>query len=79
MKNYINNCIICKTKNKSLILSQPRNQIICSYPKEFYVIDLTELPAIYLGCIKTKVYLLSVIYHFSKLGDNYIIYNKAIK
>ncbi len=44
--------LICKKKNKSLTLPPPSNQIICNYPKELYVIDLTELPDIYLVVIK---------------------------
>ena len=73
VKVLLQNCIICQSKNKSLIIPPPSNQIIYNYPKELYVFDLSELPVIYLGVIKNKVYLLSIIDHFSKLTDNYFI------
>ena len=78
-KNFVANCIICQTKNKSLTLPPPSNQILCKYPRELYVCDLTEVSEIYLGLNNKKAYLLSIIDHFSKLANNYIIFNKDQK
>ena len=78
-KSFAANCIIYQSKNKSLTIPPPSIQIICNYPKELYVIDLTELPDIYLAVIKNKAYLLSIIDHFSKLADNYFICSKEQK
>ena len=71
--------MVCQTKNKSLIIPPTSNQILCKYPRELYVSDLTEVPEMYLGINNNKTYLLSIIDHFSKLAANYIIFNKDQK
>ena len=57
----------------------PCNQILCKKPKEFYVIDITDLPHEYSNNKKEKTYLLSIIDHFSKFAENFIINNKDKK
>lgn len=40
---------------------------------------MTEVPDIYLGIINKKSYLLSIIEHFKKITNKYIIFNKNQK
>jgi hypothetical protein len=60
-------------------LPPPTNQILCDKPKELYLIDITEIPTEFLNDDKDKLYLLSIIDHFSKFACNYIIKNKEKK
>ena len=78
-KDYIKNCNICISKNKNIFLPPPCNQILCKKPKELYVIDITDLPHEYSNNKKEKTYLLSIIDHFSKFAENFIINNKDKK
>ena len=76
--DYINNCYICKMKNRANFIPPPTNQILCNYPKELYVMDLTSLPSPLINNEDDdKYYLLSIIDHFSKFAKNYIINNKS--
>ena len=45
-------------EKKSSFLPPPLNQILCSKPKELYLIDLTELPENFLITIKQENYIL---------------------
>lgn len=57
-KLYIKNCKLCQTKNKTTFPPP--------HPKELYVIDLAELPNILKKKLNKKLYLLSIVEHFSK-------------
>ena len=48
-------------KNKSNFLPPPSNQIICSKPRELYLIDITELPKQFNNIHNNKIYLLNQI------------------
>ncbi len=75
-KEYIKKWVPCTSKNKINILLPPSNQILCSKPKELYLIDITYIPLKFLPDNKDKLYILSILDHFSKFGVNYIINNK---
>ena len=77
--NYIKKCTICNMKNKGLFIPQPTNQILCESPKELYVIDLIAIPIELLNNNTEPIYLLSIIDHFSKFANNYILPNKEHK
>ena len=64
------------TKNKTNILPPPSNQILCSKPKELHLIDITYILLEFLPDNKDKLYILSILDHFSKFGANYTINNK---
>ena len=78
-KNFIKECTLCTSKNKSTILLPSINQIICEYPRELYVIDITTIPNEYTENEESQLYLLSIIDHFSKYAYNYIIKKKDQK
>ena len=78
-KSFINGCTICNNKNKSTLLPPPTNQIICKKPRELYLIDITEVPHELNDNAKKKIYLLSILDHFSKYAKNYIINKKDDK
>ena len=69
-KNFVKNYEIGIIKNKSSFLPPPNNQIICSHPKELFLIDITELPNQILNNNESKIYLLSLIDYFSKFANN---------
>lgn len=73
---FIKNSPICVTRNKTSFLPPPTNQILCSKPKELYVIDITELPHEFNDKKNNKIYLLSLIAHFSKYAENFLINKK---
>ena len=58
-KDYIKVCVSCTTKNRTNILPPPSNQILCSKPKELYLVDITyishEFLLIILLIIKKKI------------------------
>jgi len=58
-------------------MPKPSHQILCSKPKELYLIDLAELPAqLSNNNDKSKLYLVAFIDHFSKYPGTYLINNK---
>ena len=59
-------------KNKNTFIPPPSNQIICSHPRELYLIDITKLPNQIINNNESKIYLLSLIDHFSKFAGNYV-------
>ena len=75
-KYYIKNCNICVCKNKNNFFPPPCNQILCDNPKELYVIDITDIPHELTNNYNEKLYLLSIIDHFSKFAYNYILTKK---
>ena len=64
-KNFIKDCTLCNTKNKNSILPPPSNQIICEYPKELYVIDITTMPKELNENEEDQLYMLSIIDHLA--------------
>ena len=54
----------------------PTNQILCSKPKELYLLDITDVPYEIKNNKDNKLYLLSIIDHFTKFAQNYILTNK---
>ena len=74
--SLIKNCVLCQTKNKYNKLPPPSNHILCDFPKELYVKNITEVPYIYKTHQEEKLYNLSIIDHCSKFSQNYIIKNK---
>ena len=74
-KYIINNCLTCLEKRNKLISKRsPSKQILTFYPKQRYVMDITELP-IEINK-ERKYYLFCIIDHFSKYGMAYLIENK---
>ena len=79
LANYIiKSCAVCLGRSSRTKLKRETvKQIITKFPKQRYVMDLTELP--FELCIKEKLYLFCIIDHFSKYGMAYIIDNKESK
>ena len=75
-KDFIKNCELCVMKNKGNFIPPPSNQIICSKPRELYLIDITELPKQFNNINNNRIYLLTIIDHFSKYAGTYLINNK---
>ena len=75
-QNFIKNCYLCVAKNKSNILPPPTNQILYDKSRELYVIYITEVPIELNNNINEKIYLLSILDHFSKFAYNYILNKK---
>jgi len=76
LTNYtIKNCVTCTQKFSSNLKKRPCQQIISFYPKQRYLMDLTELPMT-LKSNNKYVYLFNIIDHFSKYGMSYLIENK---
>ena len=74
--NYIlKNCITCIGKaSRTKLKREPTKQIITYYPKQRYVMDITEVPDELIS--DTRKYLFCIIDHFSKYGMAFIINNK---
>ena len=74
----VKNCTSCAGKNKNKLKREPSKQIITFYPKQRYIMDLTEIP-IDLKSNNKFNYLFDIIDHFSKFGMSYAIENKESK
>ena len=74
----VKNCTTCTGKKISKLKREPSKQIITYYPKQRYIMDLSELP---IELIKDSryLYLFDIIDHFSKFGMSYLIENKEAK
>ena len=70
----VKNCELCAKKNKAIFKREPCGQIVTSYPKQRYIMDITELPEEFND--KNKLYLFNIIDHFSKFGMSHIIQDK---
>ena len=79
LANYIiKSCAVCLEKASRIKLKKESvKQILTSFPKERYVMDLSELPLEL--CREKKLYLFCMIDHFSEYGMAYIIENKESK
>ena len=64
-------------KNKAIFKRESCGQIVSSYPKKSYIIDVTDLPEDFYD--KNKIYLFNIVEHFSKFGMFYIIKDKKSK
>ena len=71
----VKNCESCAEKNKTKYKREPAKQIITFYPKQRYIMDLTELPK-ELKTNNNYIYLLDIIDHFSKYGISIPLENK---
>ena len=74
----VKNCTSCAGKNKSKLKREPGKQIITYYPKQRYIMDITELP-LELKANTDYLYLFNIIDHFSKYGMSFLIKNKEAK
>ena len=74
----VKNCSSCSGKNKSKLKREPSKQIITYYPRQRYIMDITELP-IELKVNSNFTYLFNIIDHFSKFGIYYLTENKEAK
>ena len=71
-------CNSCAEKNKTKYIREPSKQIITYYPKQRYIMDLTEIP-IELKSNCEYNYLFNIIDHFSKFGISIPLINKEAK
>ena len=71
-------CKSCAEKNKTKYVREPAKQIITYYPKQRYIMDLTEIP-LELKSNNNYNYLFDIIDHFSKFGISIPIENKDSK
>jgi hypothetical protein len=74
----VKNCTSCSGKNKTKLKREPSKQIITFYPKQRYIMDLTEIP-IDLKSNNDFNYIFNIVDHFSKFGMSYLIENKESK
>ena len=76
LTNYnLKNCVEGLGKTRRVTLKrEPSKQILTYYPKQRYVMDLSELP--YEINKNKNIYLFCIIDHFSKYGMAFIIENK---
>ena len=75
IKYIIFNCPVCCEKNINFYKRESCKTIIFDYPKDRYVLDLTDLP-FYIDIQDENKYLLNIIDHFSKLCKSYLLKNK---
>ena len=76
IKYIIQNCISCSEKNKkSLLKREPAKQILTFYPKQRYIMDITDIPN-ELKLNNNYKYIFNIIDHFSKYGMSCLIENK---
>ena len=66
IKYIITKCPTCYQKNANFYTREPSKTIVFDYPRDRYVLDLTELP-FNLDIKDEYKYLLNIIEHFSKL------------
>ena len=74
----VKTCKSCAEKNKTKYVREPSKQIITYYPKQRYIMDLTEIP-IELKSNNNFNYLFNIIDHFSKFGISIPVINKEAK
>ena len=75
----IKNCIPCSEKKGKTFKREPPKQIITYYPKQRYIMDLTEIPKDLKINNNENLYLFNIIDHFSKYGMSFLIENKEAK
>lgn len=77
IKYITEKCVICKIKSKNIKLEKKEfKPILFQYPKERYVLDITDIPN-NIDNTSYKKYLLNIIDHFSKMSKTYLITNKS--
>ena len=76
INNIINNCSLCKMKGNIKLKNEPTKQILCNYPRQRYVGDLTDLPYQFRKNNKFK-YIFTIIDHFSKMAESFLLIRKT--
>lgn len=77
IKYITEKCILCKIKSKNVkILNDNPRPIIFMYPRDRYILDVTDIPNNIDNTDYNK-YLLNIVDHFSKLSKTYVITNKT--
>ena len=74
----VKTCKSCAEKTKTKYVREPSKQIITYYPKQRYIMDLTEIP-IELKSNNNFNYLFNIIDHFFKFGISMPVINKEAK
>ena len=71
IKYIVNNCEFCDEKDKKTMKIEKPKQVLAYYPRQRYIIDLSELPIkLKKNCIYS--YLFNIIDHFSKFVMSYL-------
>ena len=76
IKYIIANCPSCNQKNFKFYKRENCKSIIFDFPKDRYIIDLTDLPY-YIDIVDKYKYICNIIDHFSKLTKSYLLFNKT--
>ena len=86
IQNIIDNCAICKLKNQKINLKKDEkfNLILFKKPKDRYIGDLTSIPIefknnvnnTYYDINKNYNYIFTIIDHFSKFSESYLLKDK---
>ena len=74
--NTINSCNVSKLKANIKVKNESTKQILCNYPRQRYVGDLTDLPYQFRKNNNFK-YIFTIIDHFSKMADSYLLIKKT--
>ena len=74
----VKTCKSCAEKNKTKYVRKPSKQIITYYPRQRYIMNLTEIP-IELKSNNNFNYLFNIIDHFSKFWISMPVINKEAK
>ena len=77
IKYIISNSPTCYQKNANFYKRESSKTIIFDYPRDRYVLDITDLP-FYIDIQDEYKYLLNIIEHFSKLCKSYPLKKKRI-
>ena len=75
IKYIISKCPTCYQKNSNFYKREPSKTIVFDYPRDRYVLDLTDLP-VNIDIKDQFKYLFNIIDHFSKLCKSYLLKNK---
>ena len=77
IKYIIANCPSCNQKNFKFYKREKCKTIIFNFPKDRYIMDLTDLPY-YIDMVDKYKYICNIINHFSKLTKSYLLFNKSV-
>ena len=87
LNKVINNCSICKIKNKPIDLTKKEKYklIVFNEPKQRYLADLAVIPKELVNNLENKnydinnkyKYILTIVDHFSKYAESYLLENKT--
>ena len=89
IKRVISECAICKIKNSKVKLYKKEKfkTIIFKRPRDRYIADITQIPIEFLNNKQNKYYkenitfkyILTILDHFSKFADSFLLPDKAQK